>query len=220
VASNGGGAVAKPSDIQAGVNALLDTIAPAGLVGREIQFGKGGKFQMRDDESEVAEDRPFIALADQTMVGRIKFNGKGEKPDVHMGLMYEGYVPPLRETLGNTDHNLWELGLDGKPQDPWQSQMYLVLQDGETGELFTFVTRTVTGLRAVGNLLRHYERMKRTHPDMYPLVKLKAGGFNHRDTRVGWVSVPTFAVVGRHKKDDAATPDTSPSTDMDDEVPF
>src|SRR5262245_46072117 len=137
-----------------------------------------------------------------------------EKPDVHMGAMYDGYVAPKRETLGDTDPAGWELGLNGQPQDPWHDQMYLVLQHGDTSELYTFTTRTVTGIRAVGNLLRHYERMRKTHPDMYPLVQLKAGGFDHRDTRVGWVATPTFAVVGKHPKESAAKPDASASADL------
>jgi len=72
----------------------------------------------------------------------------------------------------------------------------------------------------VGNLLRHYDRLTKTHPDMYPVVRLKAGGFNHRDERVGWVNTPVFAVVGRTPKDSAAKPDTSLAAQMDDELPF
>jgi hypothetical protein len=219
VASDGG-VVAKPATSQAVVNAYLDAIAPAQLVGREIQFSKNGDFITRDDEKTISETRVFINHADQTLIGRIKFNGKGEKPDVHMGLLYEGYIMPGRESLGDNDPATWELGLNGEPQDPWQNQMYVVLQDAETDEMFTFVSRSVTGLRAIGNLLRHYERLKKTHPDMYPLVNLKKGGFNHRDTRVGWVSTPAFAVVGRHPKDSAAKPDASPRSDLEDEVPF
>lgn len=62
--------------------------------------------------------------------------------------------------------------------------------------------------------------MQKTHPDMYPVVHLKVGGFNHRDERVGWVQVPVFAVVGRGPKDSAAKPDTSLPRDMDDRIPF
>ena len=78
----------------------------------------------------------------------------------------------------------------------------------------------MTGRRAVGNLLRHYDRMQRTHPDELPVVRLKVGGFQHRDERIGWVSTPVFAVVGRAPRDSAAKPDTSTRADMDDEIPF
>jgi hypothetical protein len=62
--------------------------------------------------------------------------------------------------------------------------------------------------------------MQKTHPDMYPVVRLKVGGFSHRDERVGWVQVPVFAVVGRAAKDSAAKPDSSPAADMNDQIPF
>jgi hypothetical protein len=96
----------------------------------------------------------------------------------------------------------------------------MMLQRADTGELFTFVTSSVTGRRAIGTLLRHYDRMQRTHPDQYPVIRLKIGGFQHKDDRVGWVKVPVLAVVGRQAKDDAARPDTSLAADMNDSLPF
>lgn len=82
----------------------------------------------------------------------------------------------------------------------------------------------MTGRKAVGNLLKHYDRMQRTNPGEVPIVRLRAGGFNHRDDRIGWVPVPVFAVVGRASRDDAAKPetpppDTTPGSDMNDEIP-
>jgi hypothetical protein len=74
--------------------------------------------------------------------------------------------------------------------------------------------------RAVGTLLRHYDRMQRTHPDQYPVVRLKIGGFQHKDDRVGWVKTPVIAVVGRTPKDSAAKPDSSLAADMNDQIPF
>jgi hypothetical protein len=214
-----GGAVAKPEDVRGIVNAYLDTVAPAGLVGREIQFKDGG-YITRDDGEKVSEERVFIAAVDQVLVGLIKFNGKGERPDVHMAAIYEGQTPPARETLGDLDEALWPIGLSSKPEDPWSPQNYLPLQDAETGAWHTFVSRTITGIRAIGNLMRHYERMRRTHPDMYPLIQLKVGGFNHREERIGWVSTPALAVVGKHPKDNAQKPDASPSADLEDEIPY
>jgi hypothetical protein len=52
------------------------------------------------------------------------------------------------------------------------------------------------------------------------VVKLKTGGFNHKDDRIGWVPTPVFAVVGRAPRDSAAKPDTSLSGDMSDTIPF
>jgi hypothetical protein len=218
-ATGGATAVAKPEGVRGIVNAYLDTVAPAGLVGREIQF-KEGEYVTRDDGQKISEEQVFIAAVDQILVGVIKFNGKGERPDVHMAAIFEGQVPPDRASLSDLDEALWPIGLSGKPEDPWQRQNYLPLQNGQTGEWFTFVTRTVTGIRAVGNLMRHYERERRTHPEMYPLIQLKVGGFNHREERIGWVSTPALTVVGRHPREDVQKPDASPSADMSDGIPF
>lgn len=203
--------------------AYLDEIAPAALFGRQIKGNKEVVFATADDGEPVADTDDYIALGDQTLIGRGRFNGPGERPDFRMGLLYDGFVMPPRETLGDTDPTKWEIGLDGKPADPWQHFVYLVLQRVDTGEMFTYTTSSTTGRRAFGNLLRHYDRMQKTHPDTYPVVRLKTGGFNHRDERVGWVQVPVFAVVGRTPKDGAAMPDIAPSAptnDMDDQIPF
>jgi hypothetical protein len=135
------------------------------------------------------------------------------------GLLYDGFVKPARATLGDLDESKWLEGLSGKPEDPWKHQMCLVLQHTATLELFTFVTTSDTGRRSVGNLLRHYDRMRRAGSDEVPVVRLRVGGFNHRDPRVGWVPTPMFAVVGRTPRDSAAKPDTSIGADLNDAIP-
>jgi hypothetical protein len=209
-----------PPDNRTSVQRYLDEVAPVSMVGRQIRGTKDAMFVTPDDGETVPDTVDFVALCDQTMVGRIKFNGEGNPPDYRMGLLYDGFVPPSDADLPDRDQSQWELGLDHKPADPWAHFMYLVLQRGDTGELFTYTTSSKTGRRAVANLLRHYDRLGKTRPDMYPIVRLKVGGFNHRDERVGWVQVPVFAVVGRHPKDDAAKPDSSPAADFDDSIPF
>lgn len=199
----------------------LDEIAPASIVGRMIKFNiKENAFVTPDDDEKIADAINFTALCDQTLVGWIKFNGEGTAPDRAMGLLYDGFILPPRESLGDDDQAKWEIGLDGQPADPWQHQVYLVLQRPDTQELYTFVTSSKTGRRAVGTLLRHYDRLQKTHPDMYPVIRLKAGGFNHRDPRIGWVPAPVFAVVGRAQKDTATAPDTSLRADLNDELPL
>jgi hypothetical protein len=215
-------AVAVP-DGRTQVQRYLDEIAPAGIVGRLIKFSKEGVFATNDDGEPVPEAADFIALCDQTLVGWIKYNRDKDSdapPERVMGLLYDGFVVPARETLGDTDQTKWEPGLSGAPEDPWHHQVCLVLQNTETRELYTFATTSQTGRRAVGNLLKHYDRMRRTNADELPVVRLKAGGFNHRDDRIGWVSVPVFAVHGRAPRDSAAKPDTSLAADMSDEIPF
>jgi hypothetical protein len=199
--------------------AYLDEIAPNSFPGLLVKFNDG-KFIINNTGDAIPETSDFIALCDETMIGWIKFNGVGVPPDRIKGLWAEGFVPPLLDTLPDRDQTHWAIGPDGEPADPWQHQMNLVLQETKTAEIFTFSTTSDTGRRAVGNLLRHYERLRRSDSTLYPVVRLKPGGFNHRDPRVGWVPTPTFVVVGKAPKNTAATPDTSMRGDMDDEIPF
>jgi hypothetical protein len=197
----------------------LDKIAPAGIVGRLIKFTKEGEFATNDDDQVIDENADFIVLADQTLIGYQRFHDEAP-PDRHMGLLYSDFVMPERESLGDNDPADWPAGLSGAPEDPWRHFIFLVLQSGATAELFTFQTSSKTGRRAVGNLLRHYDRMARTHPDQLPVVKLKTGGFQHKDDRIGFVATPLFVVVGRAPRDSAAKPDTSIEADLNDEIPF
>ena len=198
----------------------VDEIAPASIVGRMIKFSKDGQFVTADDDEPVDQAVEFIALCGEMLVGWIQFYNDGETPpDRVQGLLYDGFKMPARETLGDLDKTKWLEGLSGAPEDPWKHQMCLVLQQTETRELFTFVTTSETGRRALGNLLRHYNRMRKANAGEVPVVRLRVGGFNHRDPRVGWVPVPTFTLVGRTPRDSAAKPDTSLVAALNDEIP-
>jgi hypothetical protein len=213
-------AVSTTPDTRTDVQKYLDEIAPANIVGRMVKFSKDGQFVTADDEGPVDEAAEFVALCDEVLIGWIKFHKDGETAPVRVqGLLYDGFKMPPRETLGDMDETQWGDGLGGKPEDPWKHQMCLVLQRIETGELFTFVTTSDTGRRAVGSLLRHFDRMRRAGADDVPVVRLRAGGFNHRDPRVGWVPTPVFAIVGKAPRDSAARPDTSIAADLNDKIP-
>ena len=215
---SGSTAVALP-DTRTPQQAYLDEVAPSGIVGRMIKWSKEGKFITTDDEEEVSSETDFVALCDATLVGWMRFH-EDAAPDRIMGLLYgSDFRMPQRDELGDLDESQWATGLSGNPEDPWKHTMYLVLQQAGTSEMFTFTTSSVTGRRAVGNLLHHFQRMERTHGDAYPVVRLKKGGFNHRDERIGWVATPAFAVVGRSPKDSAVKPDTSVGADLNDEIP-
>jgi hypothetical protein len=216
VAARKAQAPAVMTDSRDAISRYIDEQAPASTAGRLIKFGKDGEHVTSDDGKVVAEGNEFIALIPETLVGYIKFNGQGEPPSREMGLLYDGFEMPSRESLGDTDPSQWEKGLDGQPQDPWQHQQCLVLQNTETDELFTWVTSSRTGRRAVGNLLRHYSRMQRTSPNDLPIVRLGKGGFQHKDSRVGFVPTPVFVVVGRHSANNVAKPPAM----LDDAIPF
>ena len=95
----------------------LDEVAPSGIAGRLIKFDKSGKYVTSDDGAEIAEAAEFAALCDQTVVGWQRFNGPGEPPDKVMGLLYDGFVMPPLEALGDTDPAHLEEEHAGEPQD-------------------------------------------------------------------------------------------------------
>jgi hypothetical protein len=215
-AKTNGGAVIVPD----GRNALdryLDDVAPAQIAGRLVRFNKNAEYICADDGEKIPDTADMVALADQTQAAWVMFHGEGNQPTKIAGLIFEGFELPPRESLGNLDPSLWELGLNGKPSDPWVHQMNLPLQAVSDGQLFTFSTQSITGRKAVGTLLRHYARMEKQGADSYPIIRLKTGSFTHSDPRVGVVRVPVLAVVGKTAKDSAAKPDAA---DLHDEIPF
>ena len=86
--------------------------------------------------------------------------------------------------------------------------------------MFTFATSSKTGRRAVGTLLKHYDRMQKTNPGELPVVRLRTGGFQHRDAQIGFVTTPCFVVCGRQPRDSVAQPDTSIGANIDDAILF
>jgi len=201
------------------VSAYLATHG-VGMSGTFFKFGKGGKFVKASDGEEIPEGTELIVIYDQIQGGWVKFMGKGNPPVRKQGPLFAGFVPPPRKELGDTDQSEWEVGLSGKPADPWQLQLLTPLQDTKTGELFIFQTTSVTGRRAVDRLIQSCARMVTTEPDVYPIIKLRISGFDHRDERVGWVKVPAFERVGKAPKADTTIVDTSVAGDLNDEVPF
>ena len=70
----------------------------------------------------------------------------------------------------------------------------------------------------MANLLRQSSRMAAKDPDQLPVIKLRAGGFDHR--KFGWVRVPAFEFVGKAPKTNIAAATTAIAADLNDEVPF
>jgi hypothetical protein len=199
----------------------LDEVAPTSIVGRLIKFNKDGVFVTNDDEQSVDVTADFYALCGELQIGYVRY-GREESDETQRvaGLLYDGFVLPPRESLDELDEREWPPGLNELPEDPWKHFQNLVLERVDTKEMFTFSTTSKTGRRAVGSLCKHYDRLQLAHPGDVPIVRLRPGGFNHKDPRIGWVPTPTFCVVGHAPRNSAATPDTSPGGDMNDEIPI
>ena len=195
----------------------LDEVAPSGVVGRLIKFSKEGKFTFADTGETVSEGEDFVCMCDETLVSWVRFND-GEPPTRIGGLLYQDFVLPPREQLGDNNEADWPIGLSGKPEDPFKHEQLLVLRRPVTLELATFSTMSKTGRRAVGTVLRHYNRRQASNPGAYPVVRLKPGSY--QDRQYGKVLVPNFVVVGMAAGLSAEVPDTSLKNQLNDQIPF
>jgi hypothetical protein len=160
-------AVAKPTAITLlgdldDVNRTLDEISPTTMQGPMVTFTKEGAFEVTSTGDKLSDTADFRARCAETHYGYVRFRGEGEPPDRAMGPLYGGFKIK-REELGDTDESVWEIDrFTGKPRDPWIFQFWLVLENVATNELYTFVTSSITGTRAVNNLLRHFNRLQET----------------------------------------------------------
>ena len=189
------GRLAGPPDHRSPRQVYLDTVAPSGIVGRLVKFdGKSGAFLFVDTEETFSDTEDFVVLADQTLAAYVKFQSE-QAPTRIGGLLYAAdFALPPRAQLGDTDPKKWEIGLSGRPEDPWREELMVVLKRPATMELLTFSTMSKTGRRAVGNLLKHYDRLQTTSPGSFPVVRLKPAGY--QDSRYGWVHTLTSLSLG------------------------
>jgi hypothetical protein len=210
-------------DNRDGVDRWLDDVAPITFVGQPVKFDTKKAEYIVGDTDEVigGDDQDFVARCDQVLVGYVHFHGKGNPPSKVLGYLFDGFTPPPRGELGETDEAEWEIGLSGGREDPWQKHQYLPIQDAKEPEkLYTIIAANKTSNRAVADLIRHYRRMRKTAPGYVPVIRLKVSGFNHSDQRIGWVATPMFVCVGKHPLDDVSVPNTSLSAQMNDDIPF
>jgi hypothetical protein len=217
-APSGGTAIAVV-DSNATLAKFASNLSQDAVPGVRVKLDVKNKAFIRADTGEAlpAGDtyRPHYKLVVDSWV---KFGGEGVSPQRIGGMPAEGFVLPPREELGDTDSSLWEDGLNGQPQDPWQHEVMLPLEHTETSELLVFVTSSITGRRAVGKLLAHCARIERAFPNEMALVQLKVTGYEHRDSRIGWVTTPTLAVIGRVPK--VTAPAALPAPEYDDSIPL
>ena len=136
-----------------------------------------------------------------------------------MGAIFDGFTPATRESLGDTDESLWDRDLNGRPQDPWVQQILLPMQNVATEELMIFVAASLTTRCEADALIGQCERMRRTEPDDYPVIKLAVSGFNHKNPRVGWIPTPSLPRVGKAPMANASAALTSLADDLNDELP-
>jgi hypothetical protein len=155
---------------------------------------------------------------DQLTIGWIRW--ADNKPDQQiLGLVGEGFKPPKRDTLGDNDKELWEVDREGRPMDPWQPSLYLLMKEpGEQANTETNLYTLAGGSRgmqdAVMKLAGEYGKHMREFPDEFPIITLDYETYKHDDW--GIIKKPKFSVVGWEDKalmQGAAAPAEEPAAD-------
>jgi hypothetical protein len=201
------------------LNAGMNYLAKRASTGIPVRFNKEGKFILpTEGDKELPEGTQLAVIWDQARGGYQRFGAKGERPEFRVDLIFGG-KPPERHELPDNDPAQWPISdLTGEREDPWKEVQMVPLQSIDDGQVYVFSTMSVTGLRAVSNLLTQSARMAAKDGDHYPVIKLRCGGYEHK--RFGWVKVPGFERTGKAPKSDITAAVTSIAGDMDDEIPF
>src|SRR5262249_56586997 len=80
--------------------------------------GRAGHYVVRGSEATYNANE-FVADVYSATGGFLKFKGKGEQPERHMGLIFPRDLAPSRSSLGDLDQSQWAAGRFGEgPQDP------------------------------------------------------------------------------------------------------
>jgi hypothetical protein len=187
------------------------------IVGDLLKFSKGDWLYGQNNQ-ELADGTKLVAVMDTLAVGWQRW--KNQRPVEHrMGLLVDGFVPPPREELGDTDEGLWDRDDNNEARDPFQYTNYLQFVDPNNRDtVYTFTTSSKGGLSAVAKLCREYGRAteKEGREEQLPLVVLSTGSYAHRDRSLGRIKFPVLTIIGWVNKADFA-PVVDP---INDEVPY
>ena len=89
------------------------------IVGRLLKFTKFGEFRGGQEEEQIDVGTRMAAHMSSLCVGFQKW-ADSRPADRVMGPVAQGYVPPKRDELGDTDKSRWDTFDDGRPRDPWR----------------------------------------------------------------------------------------------------
>jgi hypothetical protein len=184
---------------------------PFAAEGAKAQHGKFLKFAKGDYiagiDADLMNGTALVALMPDLMTGCQKW-ASGKLLDERLGLIANGFQPPARDTLGDTDEALWEPDVNGEPKDPWVYMYKLPLVSPDGSEEYVFGTSSNGGKRAIADLCKAYAR--RTKSSSLPVVQLESSSYVHPNKALGRVKVPALKVVGWADAPGSAAPAIAP----------
>lgn len=172
------------------------------IEGRLLRFAKGDYVIGSGDEALPPNSRVLVDMGKLT-AGWVRWDGK-RPVERRTGYVGSGFQPAPREALGHEDTSQWPVGLDGKRQDPWAFTNQFVCRVGSK-DVYTFVTSSKGGIKAVGKLCGAYASGMRTRAKgEMPIVELGSDSYRHAD--FGVIKYPELAIVDWGSKKDAEEP--------------
>lgn len=163
----------------------------AGWNVERINFVKGDWFRGRDRVQ--INGTQWASRPDWLLHGHEKW-WDGRIVDYRVGFVADGYVPLLREQLGDTDESLWEIWNKGR--DPWQLKYTLPLFNQVSGEQVIYQTDTMGGKDCLSTLLQAFADRVDTRPSdnaILPVVELGTGSYFHEAR--GKIAIPTLDII-------------------------
>jgi hypothetical protein len=103
-------------------------------------------------------------------------------------------LPDIDELNAEIPESEWDMGLDGKPREPWQLQHIVYLMNPVDAEMFTAINSTIGMRIAVEDLAAKVHRMRFIKGGLRirPMVVLKAKPMK---TRFGLKQRPHFEII-------------------------
>jgi hypothetical protein len=144
------------------------------------------------DPDERLNGEKFLADIFRVHHGWTRWQGN-KRTENH--IMPASQKPPKRDTLGDLDESRWAKDDQGKPIDPWQFAVYLLLISDD--ENFVFITGSQSGQRAVRALVGTAINHDAPARNQIPIVKLGEESFKSRYGSK--LYAPIFEIQGWHE---------------------
>jgi hypothetical protein len=155
--------------------------------GAMVKFDANGKAWKRSDGSPLA-DRYLATALDHGL----QHWKNGQVIDEH----FERPLPSLDELNQKVPRSQWEKGMNGGPRPPWTGAFFVYLVDPQTAEIVTFVSSSIGGGIAYGDLKGAVALMRKLRAS--PVVPLVTLGTRTMKTKFGPRPRPHFEIVGWH----------------------
>jgi hypothetical protein len=162
--------------------------------------GTTGEYHLiMNKTGEKMNGKRLAATPADVMVGWQRIE-KGKPPLYVLGRIADGYVPPPREQLGDTEEYTWP-----GDKDPWTAAMWLPFWNPETREVLVLHAANDGSKDAVANLTQAYVANCETRPEQInfdPLIELNVDSYESKHGRriyfpafdiINWIERPAAA---------------------------